>query len=62
MPEYLAKFREKKTNRVIQRKIFEASYSDAEREAKFLAKKYKSKLISVDNNHYPMGEHKPVAK
>jgi hypothetical protein len=62
MPEYIAKLRDKKTNRIIQRKIFEGSYSEAEKEAKFLAKKYKSKLISVDNNNFPIGEHRPVAR
>ena len=62
MPEYLAKLREKETKRIRQIRIYEASYSDAEKEAKFLAKKYKAKLISLDNNHYPIGEHRPVSK
>ena len=62
MPEYLAKMREKETKRTRTHRIFEASYSDAEKEAKFLAKKYKAELISLDNNHFPIGEHRPASK
>lgn len=58
MPEYIAKFREKETKRLKTWTILESSYSEAEIEANLLAKKFNAKLISLDNNHFPIGEQK----
>jgi hypothetical protein len=58
MPEYIATFREKKTKRLKTRTILESSYSEAEIEANLLAKKFNSKLISLDSNHFPIGQQK----
>ena len=61
MPEYSVKLRENQTNRVIHKRVFEASYSEAEKEARFLEKTHDAKIISVDNNQFPLGEYKPVS-
>jgi hypothetical protein len=61
MPEYSVKLKDIINNRVIQKKVFEASYSEAEREAALLAKIYNAELVSVDSNNFPMGEFKPIS-
>ena len=61
MPEYSVKLRDNETNRIIQLRVFEASYSEAEKEARFLEKTYNAKIISVENNQFPLGEYKPVS-
>tara|TARA_Y100000310_G_scaffold344177_1_gene455551 strand:+ start:1330 stop:1539 length:210 start_codon:yes stop_codon:yes gene_type:complete len=58
MPEYVAKFRDNETSRFKTWNILESSYSEAEVEAKLLAKKLNLILISLDNNHSPIGEQK----
>ena len=59
MPDYLIKIGNNKSRRVRKLKIFSSCVDDAEREAKKTIKRGEH-LLSISNNSFPFGEHKPV--